>query len=151
MARTQTDAPDQITRLVKLGETDLTVANPAEDIRGRKVFDRGGEEIGKVDALLLDEREAKVRFLEVKGGGFLGIGDRTVLLPVDAITHIMDDEVHVDQTREHISASPEYDPELAQDDRNYLGGYYSYYGYAPYWTPGYAYPGFVGAGGRRVV
>lgn len=133
--------------LVKLGDTDQTVADPAEDIRDRDVIDRDGEDIGKVHALMIDEAEGKVRYLEVKGGGFLGIGDHTVLIPVDAITRIEDDKVHVDQTREHVAGGPIYDPELAQA-RTYWEDASRYYGFGPYWGAGYAYPGypFYGAG-----
>ncbi|MBA3414244.1 MAG: PRC-barrel domain-containing protein [Chloroflexia bacterium] len=126
-------------RLVKLGDTDLTVADPAEDIRGRSVVDKAGEEIGHVDALLVDARENKVRFLQVASGGFLGIGERTFLLPVDAVTRTDEDRVHVDQTREHIAGSPAYDPDLVYDP-DYYGGLSGYYGYAPYWGPGAVYP-----------
>lgn len=133
--------------LIKLADAGWTVANPSQDIRGRKVVDRGGEEIGKVDSLLLDQVDSRIRFLEVKDGGFLGIGGTSVLIPVDAIARITDDEVRVDQTREHVAGGPRYDPDLAEDSANYWGGYYSYYGMAPYWTPGYAYPAaFAGPG-----
>ncbi len=101
--------------LSKLGDTDFTVADPEEDIRGRKVVDRSGGEIGEVDALLIDDRETKVRFLRVAAGGFLGISERHFLIPVDAVTRIDDDHVHVDQTREHITGAPAYDPDLAYD------------------------------------
>ena len=125
--------------LVKLGDTDLTVANEAEDIRGRTVVDRNGEELGHVDALLIDDRESKVRFLRIASGGILGIGETTFLLPVDAVTQITADRVVVDQTRERVAKAPTYDPELTYD-REYYGGLYGYYGYGPYWAPGYVYP-----------
>jgi sporulation protein YlmC with PRC-barrel domain len=130
-------------RLVKLGDTDLTVADPLEDIRGRTVVDRGGEEIGHVDALLIDDRDNKVRFLQVAAGGFLGIGERTFLIPVDAVVRVDADRVAVHQTRERIVGSPAYDPDLAYD-REYYGGLSGYYGYAPYWGPGYVYPEYPG-------
>lgn len=57
-----------------LGDTDLTVADPRADVRGRNVVDAEGEDIGKVDDLLVDDSEAKVRMLRVEHGGFLGIG-----------------------------------------------------------------------------
>jgi len=132
-------AQQQITKLVKLGDTDLTVADPREDVRGRAVVDRHGEEIGTVDALMLDERENKVRFLRVGTGGFLGIGGRRFLIPVDAVSRVDDERVHVDQTRERIVGAPAYDPDLTYD-QDYYGGLYGYYGYAPYWGPGYVYP-----------
>jgi sporulation protein YlmC with PRC-barrel domain len=127
--------------LVKLGDTDLTVANPDEDIRGRKVVDRQGEELGHVDALLIDDRESKVRFLRIASGGFLGLGEHTFLLPVDAITRITADQVTVDQTRERVAGAPRYDPDLVYD-RDYYGDVYGYYGYGPYWAPGYVYPAY---------
>ena len=127
--------------LIKLGDTDLTVADKAEDIRGRTVIDRSGDEIGDVESLLIDETEAKVRFMEIGAGGFLGIGEKKFLVPVDAISKIDADHVHVDQTREHIVGAPDYDPTLAVK-RDYYTDVYGYYGYAPYWAPGYAYPAY---------
>lgn len=128
-------------KLVTLGDSDLTVADPREDVRGRTVVDRNGGEIGHVDALLIDDRESKVRFLRVASGGFLGIGESTFLLPVDAITRITADQVVVDQTQERVAGAPAYDPDLVYD-QEYYGGLYGYYGYAPYWGPGYAYPAY---------
>jgi sporulation protein YlmC with PRC-barrel domain len=127
--------------LVKLGDTDLTVADPREDIRGRQVIDRQGEDLGHVDALLIDDRESKVRFLRIASGGFLGIGEHTFLLPVDAITRITADQVFVDQTRERVAGAPAYDPDLTYE-HNYYGGLYDYYGYVPYWGAGYVYPAY---------
>ena len=124
--------------LRKLGDAGLTVADPQEDVRGRKVIDSSGEELGHVDELMIDDREHKVRFLRVASGGFLGIGESHFMLPVEAITRISDDEVLVNQTRERIAGSPRYDPDLANE--GYWGGLYGYYGYPPYWAPGYVYP-----------
>ena len=124
--------------LVKLGDTDLTVADKAEDVRGFTVLDRSGEKIGEVKNLMLDQGESKVRFLEVGGGGFLGIGDKTFMIPVDAITRIHDEHVHIDQTREHVSGGPMYDPNLVPEE--HFSDIYGYYGYTPYWMGGYAYP-----------
>lgn len=126
-------------RLLTLGESDLTVASPAEDIRGWKVLDKAGDELGKVDDLMIDDREAKVRFLQVGAGGFLGLGERHFLIPVDAVTRIDEEAVQVDQTRERIIGAPVYDPDVALEDA-YWGDIYGHYGYAPYWSAGYAYP-----------
>src|SRR5690348_16824706 len=86
--------------LSKLSETGQTVASDDEDIRGRKVKDKDGEDVGKVADLLIDDAEHKVRFLLVEHGGFLGIGDTKSFIPVDAITRITADDVFVDQSRE---------------------------------------------------
>lgn len=132
----------RLVRLVRLSESNLTILDPQADVRGRKVFDRDGEEIGRVDDLLVDEGEARVRFLRVAAGGFLGIGERHLLVPVDAVTGVDDDRVRVGHPREHVAGAPAYDPTLADDQRTpqYWAGMYGYYGLTPYWGAGYAYP-----------
>lgn len=136
--------------LTKLGDTDLTVADAAEDIRGHTVIDQSGEDIGTVDGLMIDDAERKVRFLHVAAGGFLGIGEKTFLIPVDAISSIEDEQVRVDQTRERIVSGPAYDPDIATQPNSFEDSY-GYYGYMPFWGAGYAYPGMAGltAGRRR--
>jgi sporulation protein YlmC with PRC-barrel domain len=126
--------------LVKLSDTNLTLADRAEDIRGRDVFDTAGEEIGEVDDLFVDEQEQKVRFLQVASGGFLGLGATKFLIPVDAITRITEDAVYISQTRERLAGVPRYDPSLV--DERYLRDVYGYYGYSPYWGPDYRYPSY---------
>lgn len=131
-------ADKQTTTLVKLGDTGLTVADPAEDIRGRKVIDRNGDEVGEIDALYIDQQDTKVRFMQIGAGGFLGIGEKHFLLPVDIIIRIDGNHIHIDKTREFVAGGPAYDPALVSDD--YYRSVYGYYGYAPYWGPGYIYP-----------
>jgi sporulation protein YlmC with PRC-barrel domain len=133
-------AQDMQKSLVRLKDTDLTV--PAEDdVRGVKVVDREGEQVGEVDALLVDEQDRRVRFLEVGSGGFLGIGEEKRLIPVDAVVRVDDDAVQVDLTRQAVAGSPVYDPDVVQDTPDYYEGLYGHYGYAPFWAPGYVYPG----------
>ena len=134
--------------LMKLGDSDLTVADPAEDVRGRKVLDANGDEVGDVEDLMVDDREIKVRFLQVGTGGFLGIGETKFLVPVDAITSIDGDHVHIDQSREHVAGAPTYEPDMSFDD-TYYNSLYGYWGYAPYWGMGYAYPAYPYYATRR--
>jgi sporulation protein YlmC with PRC-barrel domain len=125
--------------LTKLSDTDKTVADPDRDIRGRKVVDRDGEDLGKVDDLLIDADEEKVRFVRVEHGGILGIGATASFIPVDAIRDVTEDEVIVDLESRQLADAPRYDPDLA-DQTGYYSDLYRYYGYAPYWAPGYMYP-----------
>ena len=126
--------------LVRLDDTDLTIADPNEDIRGHKVVDQNGEEFGKVDGLLIDTDERKVRFMEVAAGGFLGLGEKTFLLPVDTVTGIDDDTVTIDRSHQYVTGAPAYDPRVTQKD-TFWEETYGYYGYTPYWGAGYAFPG----------
>jgi sporulation protein YlmC with PRC-barrel domain len=114
-----------------------------EDIRGYRVRTASGEEIGEVEELLVDAAEEKVRFLIVASGGFLGIGKGKAFIPVDAIRGINegDTEVLIGPSRDQVAGAPEYDPDLAEA-RSYYEGVYGYYGFSPYWSPGYSYPGY---------
>lgn len=129
---------DRGARLVRLSDTNLTLADGAEDIRGLKVLDMSGEEWGSVNDLFIDEQERKVRFLEVSSGGFLGLGATKFLLPVEAISRIDVDAVHINQSLERVAGAPQYDPTLVEE--RYVSDVYSHYGYPPYWGPDYHYP-----------
>ncbi len=120
------------TTLRTLSDTGEMVASPNEDVRGRKVLDDAGEEIGAVDGLMVDD-EKKVRFLRVESGGFLGLGRTRIMIPVEAITRVMPHAVSIDRGREHLRGAPLYDPTLVDDtDQAYWGSVYGYYGVAPY-------------------
>lgn len=135
--------PGTTAELEKLTDTDLALADSAQDIRKSKVIDSQGQEIGHVSDLFIDRSERKVRMLEVRAGGFLGLGDRHFLLPVDAISRVAKGEVHVNQTRDRVAGSPVYDPTLIVEPvRTYWEPYYGYYGLSPYWGAGYLYPQF---------
>jgi sporulation protein YlmC with PRC-barrel domain len=129
---------DENATLIKLSDSNLRLADPAEDIRGRKVLDKEGREIGNVDDMFVDDHEQKVRFLQVSSGGVLGFGETTFLIPVDAVMHISGDTVHINQARQYVASAPRYHPNLV--DQHSAENIYAYYGYAPYWGSGYIYP-----------
>lgn len=127
--------------LIKLSDSDRTVADPAEDIRGRKVHDRAGEDLGQVDDLLIDGEQGKVRLVRIEHGGFLGIGTKAFFIPVDSITGITDDAVEISESRDQIADALGYDPDLI-DEADRYEPLYEYYGYRPFWGAGYSYPGY---------
>ena len=127
--------------LGKLTGTGMTVKNAVDDMRGRKVTDKDGKGVGKVHDVFVDHREHKARFLLVEHGGFLGIDEKKSVIPVDAITRTTSDDVYLNDTRDHIAEAPGYNPKLVNDG-SYQSSIYDYYGCAPYWSAGYAYPGF---------
>ena len=123
------DHAEKSCTLSRLRDNDKTVSGSDEDIRGRMVKDKDGQDLGKIEGLMIDDVEHKVRFIEVATGGFLGLGERKSFIPVEAITRIAADEVHIDRTREHVAGAPLYDPTVATVDANYFFGLYPYYGY----------------------
>lgn len=127
--------------LIQLSDSDRMLADPAEDIRGREVRDKDGEDLGRVDDLLIDTDEGKVRMLRVEHGGILGFGATPSFIPVDAVTAVEQDAVVIDQSRDRVAGAPRYDPDTV-DQREFYDNLYNYYGYLPYWSAGYLYPGF---------
>ncbi len=126
--------------LMKLSDLGETIELGDEDIRGYSVKDKHGADLGKVHELLVDRHQSKVRFFVVESGGFLGLGETKSFIPVEAITEISDDEVHIDQTMDTVAAAPPYDPNLV-NDRPHQEISYSHYGFEPFWMSGGAYPG----------
>lgn len=123
--------------LLKLGDADLNRRFAGADLRNRKVLGPDGKDIGHVSALFLDRAECQVRFLQVGTGGFLGLGEREFLIPVDDVTVTEPAEVRIAHTREQVLAEPHFDPQTAAaQDQAFWGAYYRYYGHTPYWTRG---------------
>ena len=133
-----TQSHTRLDTLMKLSESDLMLADTSEDVRGRTVRDSADEEIGTVEDLMIDQEQRKVRFLQVGAGGFLGIGEKKFLIPVDAVSRIDEDNVWINQSKTQIIGAPAYQPDLVGED--YYDQLYGYYGYSPYWSPGYTYP-----------
>jgi hypothetical protein len=107
--------------LLRLGDTTMVLADPAQ-----------------IKDLIIDDAEKKVRFMQVAGGGFLGLGKTEFLVPVDAIAHIDPKAVHISRRREHVAATPAYDPKVI--DQEYVDQVYKHYGLMPFWMMGYSYP-----------
>ncbi|QGV77099.1 PRC-barrel domain-containing protein [Streptomyces ficellus] len=130
--------------LKKITDTDRTVASADEDVRGRKVKDAQGNDLGEVADLLVDEEEGRVRFLLVEHGGFLGIGEKKSFIPVDAVARVDEEELFIDQSKERVAQAPAYDPALveARSEPEYYDQVYAHYGLIPFWGAGYVPPGF---------
>ena len=85
--------------LVRLGDSDFVPANPEDDLRGKYVYTIDGKVIGSVEDLYIDRKEREVRFLEVGAGGFLGIGEKHLLVPVEAVTEVAAGRVTIEPGR----------------------------------------------------
>jgi sporulation protein YlmC with PRC-barrel domain len=102
----RTAHPAAVPKLVKLSDSaGFRLEDGVLDVRGLGVFTRDGEQMGTVEDLYVDTVEREVRFLDVSAGGFLGLGEKHFLIPVEAVAEIYDDGVTVDQNREKISES----------------------------------------------
>jgi len=123
--------------LEKLSDAGLTLADTSQDTRGRLVVDCDGERLGHVSGIFIDVEHRKVRLLEMRAGGFLGIGERHFLIPIEAVRVVTADEVRVGETRDHILAAPVYDPTLVEPPTSAsLQSHYDHYGVTSTWSTG---------------
>ena len=106
------ESGQQRSNLTKLSEVDLLLEEPWQDIRGLEVYDVNGEQIGGVEDLYVDRDSRLPRFLEVSAGGFLGIGKKHFLIPIEEVSREMGaDRVTVNQPRNKVVESPDFDPD----------------------------------------
>jgi sporulation protein YlmC with PRC-barrel domain len=100
----RTAHPASLPKLVKLSDSGLRLQDRASDVRGLAVFSENGEQLGSVEDFYVDTVEREVRFLEVGAGGFLGLGEKRFLIPVEAVK-IYEDGVTVDRSSEKVNES----------------------------------------------
>lgn len=101
----------------QLGQERVTTTTPTqqqfglEELMDKDVIGQGGEEIGQVTDVLLDQ-QGQVRMIVVEHGGFLGIGSGEVAFDIEQV-QLTDTGVQVPVTEEQISEMPQWDEEQA--------------------------------------
>ncbi len=78
-----------------------------DDLDDMDLYDASGERIGEVDDILIgDDGTSMAASLDV--GGFLGIGEKDVVLPLDSL-RVSEDGLVTDMSKEELESLPEYD------------------------------------------
>jgi sporulation protein YlmC with PRC-barrel domain len=124
------ESGQQRSNLTKLSETDLPLEEPWQDIRELDVYDNRVQQIGRVQDLYVDQQARQPRFLVVSGGGFLGLGKKHFLIPVEDVSRDVGEErVTVTQPREKVLDSPEFDPDIGVPNPDLQRAIEAYYGH----------------------
>ena len=109
----------------------------ATDLRGKKVTNAAGEDLGKIEDIVTDPQSGRIVFGVLSFGGFLGLGDKYYAIPWPALQLTGDAKtfiLNVDQDRlKNASgfASDHWPTNLA--DEQFVISTYKYYGQVPYW------------------
>jgi sporulation protein YlmC with PRC-barrel domain len=107
------ESGQQRSTLTKLSELDLPLEEPWQDTRGLEVYDITEEQIGTVEDLYVDHEARQARFVVVSAGGFLGLGKKHLLVPVEEVSRDVGEErVTVTEPRDKVLNSPEFDPDV---------------------------------------
>jgi sporulation protein YlmC with PRC-barrel domain len=102
-----------------------------------KVVNLAGQDIGRIEELMIDVTTGRVAYAVLSFGGFMGIGNKLFALPWSAVT--VDESKQrfvVNVTRESLESMPGFDKEHWPDlgDLEYATGVYRQWGATPYWT-----------------
>lgn len=80
----------------------------ADEIIGREVLNKNGEEVGEVESLVIQPEKGDVHAV-ISVGGFLGMGDRDVAIPLKELEFGESSVILMSQqTKEQLEAMPEY-------------------------------------------
>jgi sporulation protein YlmC with PRC-barrel domain len=110
----------------------------ASTLIGDDVRNPAGEDLGKIEEIMLDVDSGQVAYAVLSFGGFLGIGDKLFAVPWGAMSLDTEEEVFVlDVNQEMLEDAPGFDednwPETSTEDDTWIVTVYEYYNQDPYW------------------
>lgn len=89
------------------GGMDVT---QAENLIGESIVGPTGDEIGDIGDLLIDRESGEIQGMIVEVGGFLGLGERQVMIPWQEATYNpAEGTVLVNMTKDQLEALPEFE------------------------------------------
>ena len=108
----------------------------ASTLAGDHVRNPEGEDLGKVEEIMLDVATGRVAYAVLSFGGFLGMGSKLFALPWEALT--LDEDNHefvLNVSKQKLENAPGFDkdnwPDMA--DTTWGSEVFTYYGATPYW------------------
>jgi sporulation protein YlmC with PRC-barrel domain len=108
----------------------------ATTVIGDRVVNPQGEDLGKIEEVMLDINDDRIAYAVLSFGGFLGLGDKLFAVPWGALQ--LDAENHrfvLDESKERLQNAPGFDkddwPDMA--DRRFATQMYDYYATPKYW------------------
>ncbi|WP_419419682.1 PRC-barrel domain-containing protein [Legionella sp. D16C41] len=82
----------------------------ANDVIGVKVENMQGDNLGKIEALMLDKLSGKVNYVVLSYGGFLGMGNKLFAMPWSIFSYNKDhDCFQIPLNEEQLKNSPGFD------------------------------------------
>jgi sporulation protein YlmC with PRC-barrel domain len=105
----QTDsAKAQVTQIAGIDDAALAGSARASKLIGSKVY-QGDKSIGQIQDVLVDLDHATQTAVILSVGGFLGVGDKLVAVPVNQIKLGTEAKFTTDLTKEQLASAPAFD------------------------------------------
>lgn len=118
------------------GETGAGATRPVERLQARKIIgyelkNPQGEDLGKIDNLMINLEKGEVEYVVVEFGTFLGLGGKLFAIPFNELKLDRDNKFFIlDRDKEHLKKSPGFDkdhwPET--NDHSYFNNVKMFYG-----------------------
>ena len=108
----------------------------ATTIIGDAVVNEYGEDLGKIEDLMIDIERSRVAYAVLSFGGILGIGEKLFAIPLEALRLDPENERFVlDIDRDRLDRAPGFDKDDWPDpgDLGHRREVFVFYGYDPYW------------------
>lgn len=109
---------------------------PMSALLQNRVVNAAGEELGRIEELMIDVPSGRIAYAVLSFGGFLGFGDKLFAVPFEALA--MDPEherIRLDVPRERLEQAEGFDKDNPPDfaDRRWGEQVYRHYGVTVYW------------------
>ncbi len=113
----------------------------AHTLIGDSVVNGAGDDLGKIEAIMLDVGAGRIAYAVLSFGGFLGMGTKLFALPWVALTlDAREKRFVLDISKDKLESAEGFDkdswPRMA--DPEWAARLHTYYGVRPYWHEEYA-------------
>lgn len=82
----------------------------ARSIMGDKVLNHSGEDLGKIEDIMINIDEGNIEYVIIAFGGFIGISEKFFAVPFTALTVDTDNHAFIiDRSRAEFESSPGFD------------------------------------------
>ena len=108
----------------------------AATLKGDNVVNAAGDDLGKIEAIMLDVTSGRIAYAVLSFGGVFGIGKKLFAIPWSAlILDPAEKRFVLDVTKERLESAPGFDkdhwPSMA--DQKWATEIHEYYSVTPYW------------------
>jgi sporulation protein YlmC with PRC-barrel domain len=111
----------------------------ASTLEGDTVVNSSGEDLGKIEAIMLDVAAGRIAYAVLSFGGFLGVGSRYFAIPWSAFTLDAGEKRFIlGVSRDRLENAPGFDKDHwpSMVDATWATEVHNYYDVTPYWHDG---------------
>src|ERR1700730_2616505 len=108
----------------------------AATLDGDTVVNSSGEDLGKIEAIMLDITSGRIAYAVLSFGGFLGMGSKYFAIPWSALTLDAGEKRFIlGVSKDQLENAPGFDKDHwpAMADRTWATQIHTYYNVTPYW------------------